>query len=89
MGGEGRAGYVLHSFITDNEESECRIGLQRVRDNLMEQLHELNKTKPRGKESEILVAEITRLESSLAVARDDQVRFQVGNAEMVDSKLVL
>ncbi|KAI8982948.1 condensin complex subunit SMC1 [Trametes punicea] len=47
-------------------------GLQRVRDNLMAQLLELGKSKPRGKESEILLAEITRLESALTVARDDQ-----------------
>ena len=48
-------------------------GLQRARDKLMEQLMELNKSKPRGKESEILIAEISRLESSLGVARDDLV----------------
>ncbi|OSD08222.1 cohesin complex subunit psm1 [Trametes coccinea BRFM310] len=47
-------------------------GLQRVRDNLMSQLLELGKSKPRGKETEILLAELTRLESSLSVARDDQ-----------------
>ncbi|KAJ8472469.1 hypothetical protein ONZ51_g8497 [Trametes cubensis] len=46
-------------------------GLQRVRDNLMAQLLELGKSKPRGKESEVLLAEITRLESTLSVARDD------------------
>lgn len=40
----------------------------------MAQLLELNKSKPRGKESEILLAEITRLESALTVTRDDQVR---------------
>ncbi|KAH9884117.1 cohesin complex subunit psm1 [Cubamyces lactineus] len=46
-------------------------GLQRVRDNLMAQLLELGKSKPRGKESEVLLAEVTRLESTLSVARDD------------------
>ena len=51
----------------------CVTGLQRVRDNLMAQLLELNKTKPRGKESEVLIAEISRLESSLSVVRDDLV----------------
>lgn len=30
----------------------CFVGLQRVRDNLMAQLLELGKSKPRGKESE-------------------------------------
>ena len=40
----------------------------------MNQLHELAKSKPRGKETEVLLAEITRLESALTVARDDLVR---------------
>ncbi|KAH9848926.1 cohesin complex subunit psm1 [Lenzites betulinus] len=53
------------------EEKDVQ-GLQRVRDNLMAQLHELAKSKPRGKESEILLAELSRLESALSVARDDQ-----------------
>ncbi|KAI0757514.1 condensin complex subunit SMC1 [Daedaleopsis nitida] len=53
------------------EEKDVQ-GLQRGRDNLMAQLLELNKNKPRGKESEVLLAEITRLESALAVTRDDQ-----------------
>ena len=44
-----------------------------MRDGLMAQMMELNKSKPRGKESEVLVAEISRLESALAVARDDLV----------------
>ncbi|EIW51887.1 cohesin complex subunit psm1 [Trametes versicolor FP-101664 SS1] len=53
------------------EEKDVQ-GLQRVRDNLMAQLLELGKSKPRGKESEVLIAEISRLESALHVARDDQ-----------------
>ncbi len=48
-------------------------GLQRMRDGYMSQMMELNKSKPRGKESEVLLAEITRLESALTVARDDLV----------------
>jgi structural maintenance of chromosome 1 len=48
-------------------------GLHRVRDALMAQLHELNKSKPRGKADENLIAEISRLESSIAVTRDDLV----------------
>ena len=44
-----------------------------MRDNLMAQLLELGKSKPRGKESEVLLADITRLESTLSVARDDLV----------------
>ncbi|OJT14387.1 Structural maintenance of chromosomes protein 1 [Trametes pubescens] len=38
----------------------------------MVQLLHLGKSKPRGKESEVLIAEISRLESALHVARDDQ-----------------
>ena len=48
-------------------------GLQRARDKLMEQLMELNKSKPRGKADDNLLAEITRLEPALTVARDDLV----------------
>ena len=47
--------------------------MTRARDSFMAQLHELGKSKPRGKETEVLVAEITRLESAYAVARDDLV----------------
>ena len=39
----------------------------------MSQLLELGKSKPRGKETEVLLAEITRLESAHSVARDDLV----------------
>lgn len=39
----------------------------------MAQLQELAKTKPRGKADENLIAEITRLESTLTVTRDDLV----------------
>ncbi len=53
--------------------SSSPVGLHRMRDNLMAQLLELSKSKPRGKESDVLIAEISRLESSLAVARDDLV----------------
>ncbi|KLO14413.1 cohesin complex subunit psm1 [Schizopora paradoxa] len=46
-------------------------GLQRVRDNLMSQLRDLNKSKPRSKADESLVSEITRLESAITLANDD------------------
>ncbi|KAI0084077.1 condensin complex subunit SMC1 [Irpex rosettiformis] len=46
-------------------------GLQRVRDKLLADMQELNKNKPRGKADDMLLAEITRLEPALAVARDD------------------
>lgn len=49
------------------------LGLQRVRDNLMEQLRDLQKSKPRGKADENLIADITRLESAHTVAKDDLV----------------
>ena len=58
------------------EEKDVQ-GLQRVRDKLLADLQELNKTKPRGKADDNLLAEITRLEPSLAVARDDLVRLTV------------
>lgn len=50
-------------------------GLQRVRDNLQQQLRDLNKEKPRNNADERLVSEITRLESELLVVRDDLVRY--------------
>ena len=49
------------------------LGLQRVRDKLLADLQELNKTKPRGNVDDNLLAEISRLEPALAVARDDLV----------------
>ncbi|TBU39664.1 condensin complex subunit SMC1 [Dichomitus squalens] len=52
------------------EEKDVQ-GLQRARDNFIAQLLELGKSKPRGKEAEVLLAEITRLESARTVARDD------------------
>jgi structural maintenance of chromosome 1 len=45
----------------------------RARDTLVAQMQELNKSKPRGKADENLIAEITRLESSITVTRDDLV----------------
>ena len=48
-------------------------GLQRVRDSLLSQLRELNKSKPRNNADENLLVEITRLESSLTLAKDDLV----------------
>jgi len=40
----------------------------------MAQLQELNRSKPRGKADENVIAEITRLESAITVTRDDLVR---------------
>ncbi|EPQ50920.1 condensin complex subunit SMC1 [Gloeophyllum trabeum ATCC 11539] len=52
------------------EEKDVQ-GLQRVRDSLLSQLRELAKNKPRGKTDDTLIAEITRLENALTVAKDD------------------
>ena len=49
-------------------------GLSRTRDNIRNQLSELVKQKPRNKEDETLISEMTRLEAVLQVARDDFVR---------------
>ncbi|EGO30022.1 hypothetical protein SERLADRAFT_458485 [Serpula lacrymans var. lacrymans S7.9] len=46
-------------------------GLYRVRDALTAQLQELSRSKPRGKADENLIAEVTRLESVIAVVKDD------------------
>lgn len=48
-------------------------GLNRVKENLHNQLADLRNKKPRGKVDEALQLEIDRLDSSLLVARDDQV----------------
>jgi structural maintenance of chromosome 1 len=48
-------------------------GLNRVKENLLAQLKELQNKKPKGKEDEALLLEIERLGSSLVVARDDLV----------------
>ncbi|KAG0708416.1 hypothetical protein DFH29DRAFT_479888 [Suillus ampliporus] len=55
------------------EEKDVQ-GLTRLRDNLVAQLQELNRSKPRGKADENVIAEITRLESAITVVRDDLVR---------------
>ncbi|TFY68970.1 hypothetical protein EVJ58_g695 [Rhodofomes roseus] len=52
------------------EEKDVQ-GMQRVRDNLLGELRELNKSKPRGKADENMESEISRLESALSVAKDD------------------
>ncbi|KAI0041884.1 cohesin complex subunit psm1 [Auriscalpium vulgare] len=52
------------------EEKDIQ-GLQRARDSFLSQLRELTKQKPRSKEDDQLAAEMSRLESSLQVARDD------------------
>lgn len=49
-------------------------GLIRLRDNLLAQLQELNRSKSRGKADENIIAEITRLESAITLTKDDLVR---------------
>ncbi|KAG2094389.1 uncharacterized protein F5147DRAFT_779008 [Suillus discolor] len=46
-------------------------GLSCLRDNLVAQLQELDHSIPRGKTDENVIAEVTRLESAIAVIRDD------------------
>ncbi|KAF9817733.1 hypothetical protein IEO21_03282 [Rhodonia placenta] len=55
----------------EEKDVQGRFRLQRVRDNLLGQLRDLNKSKPRGKADESLIGEITRLESACTVAKDD------------------
>ncbi|KAI0962689.1 hypothetical protein AcV7_001479 [Taiwanofungus camphoratus] len=52
------------------EEKDVQ-GLQRVRDSLLGQLRDLNKSKPRSKADENLITEISRLESLYTVTKDD------------------
>ncbi|KAI0274052.1 condensin complex subunit SMC1 [Russula aff. rugulosa BPL654] len=52
------------------EEKDIQ-GLSRTRDNIRNQLSELVKQKPRNKEDDNLISEMTRLEAVLQVARDD------------------
>ncbi|KAI0290144.1 hypothetical protein BC826DRAFT_1106624 [Russula brevipes] len=52
------------------EEKDIQ-GLSRTRDNIQSQLNELVKQKPRNKEDDSLTSEMTRLEATLQVSRDD------------------
>ncbi|KAL4079656.1 RecF/RecN/SMC [Scleroderma citrinum] len=52
------------------EEKDVQ-GLIRLRDTLKSQLQELSRSKPRGKADENTIAEITRLESAITLAKDD------------------
>lgn len=76
--GEERSGRrrtcKVGSSLTVAPHTHLYVGLTRLRDNLVAQLQELNRSKPRGKADENVIAEITRLESAIAVIRDDLVR---------------
>ncbi|KAF8840540.1 RecF/RecN/SMC protein [Paxillus ammoniavirescens] len=58
------------------EEKDVQ-GLIRLRDNLMAQLQELSRSKPRGKADDNIIAEITRLESAITVTKDDLSAFKL------------
>ncbi|KAF9233408.1 hypothetical protein BU15DRAFT_90371 [Melanogaster broomeanus] len=58
------------------EEKDVQ-GLIRLRDNLMAQLQELSRSKPRGKADDNIIAEITRLESAITVTKDDMSAFKL------------
>jgi structural maintenance of chromosome 1 len=47
------------------------VGLTHLCDNLVAQLLELNRSKPRSKADENIITKITQLEIALAVVRDD------------------
>jgi hypothetical protein len=74
VGGEGRARHVESSTVNSHLFINLTAGLQRVRDNLMKTLGDLNKQKGRFKGDDNLAAEVSRLEGALIVARDDMVK---------------
>lgn len=64
----------MHHNSIQRSVFTSQIGLQRVRDSLLGQLRDLNKSKPRSKADENLITEISRLESLYTVTKDDLVR---------------
>lgn len=74
MGGEGRPRLASKNLFDLLESDKHFVGLHRLRDSLFAELRDLNKSKPRGKADENLIAEINRLESTLLITRDDLVR---------------
>lgn len=59
-------------FIQDHR-LKIAPGLNRVKENLLAQMKDLQSKKPKEKADDALLLEIQRLESSLEVARDDLV----------------
>jgi structural maintenance of chromosome 1 len=51
--------------------------MRKKQDELVGQIRELNQAKPRNKNDDGLVAEVTRIESELIVAKDELVRLMV------------
>lgn len=64
---------MVSKVIVLQGANEACTALHRLRDSLFSELRDLNKTRPRGKADENLVAEINRLESALLIAKDDLV----------------
>ncbi|KAG8819272.1 Structural maintenance of chromosomes protein 1 [Serendipita sp. 399] len=64
-------GRSTHNTGKTWEEREIQ-NLQRARDDLLIQMRELNKSKPRARADEGLTAEMNRLESALVVAREER-----------------
>jgi hypothetical protein len=62
---------VDNKFVALLDSDKHYEGLHRLRDSLFAELRDLNKSKPRGKADENLVAEINRLESTLLITKDD------------------
>jgi hypothetical protein len=55
----------------------------------MAQMQELNKSKPRGKADENLIAEISHLESSINVTRDDLVSGNICSSDFWSFMILL
>src|ERR1700722_5969451 len=62
-------------FLSSTFSLKVYLGLRRARDALKNQLQELLKQRPRGRDDDDLIEEIGRLESNIVSARDDLVIF--------------
>ncbi|KAF9231132.1 hypothetical protein BU15DRAFT_68589, partial [Melanogaster broomeanus] len=69
------SGRSTHGSGKKWEEKDVQ-GLIRLQDNLMAQLQELSRSKPRGKADDNIIAEITRLDSAITVTKDDMSIFE-------------
>ncbi|KAG2008796.1 cohesin complex subunit psm1 [Coprinopsis cinerea AmutBmut pab1-1] len=63
-------GRSTHNTTKKWDEKDVQ-GLMRTRDSLQAQRHELSKQRPRAKSDENLISEITRLEATIGVVKDD------------------
>jgi structural maintenance of chromosome 1 len=78
-GGQGSSG--SHKFDDRDVQGSLRAsvleltaGLQRLRDNLLQQLQDLSKSKPREKADEGLLESLARLDAESTIVTDDLVR---------------